>query len=141
MTDGTAITDAAVCCWSMPWNVKPDASYLVAGIPNSSFWASAPGDIEQVGCIYTAQGFEYDQTGVIWGHDPSWRPGVGWVGEKTVSNDGVVKRSEEQFRDLVKNTYRVLPTRGGDRWSEPVRGHRLLFRCARATGTGLRSDG
>jgi DUF2075 family protein len=34
------------------------------------------------------------------------------VGDKKQSFDTVVKRSKEQFLDLVKNTYRVLFTRG-----------------------------
>lgn len=36
----------------------------------------------------------------------------GWVGDKTESADQVVKRSKERFVDLVKNTYRVLLSRG-----------------------------
>jgi DUF2075 family protein len=40
-------------------------------------------------------------------------PNLGtWVGDKTKSQDSVVKRSKEQFVDLVKNKYRVLLTRG-----------------------------
>ncbi len=35
-----------------------------------------------------------------------------WVGIKENSYDTVVKRSGEQFVDLVKNTYRVLLSRG-----------------------------
>ena len=37
--------------------------------------------IEQVGCVYTAQGFEYDYAGVIFGRDLVWRPRKGWVGQ------------------------------------------------------------
>ena len=33
---------------------------LAAGIPKSDFWASAKEGIDQVGCVYTAQGFEFD---------------------------------------------------------------------------------
>lgn len=35
-----------------------------------------------------------------------------WVGTPAFSYDTVVKRSKGQFVDLVKNTYRVLLTRG-----------------------------
>lgn len=31
-------------------------------------------DLDQVGCIYTAQGLEYDDTGVIWWDDLCWDP-------------------------------------------------------------------
>ena len=67
----------------------------------------------QVGCIYTAQGFEFDYVGVIFGNDLvyDWDR-MTWVGKKENSHDGAVKRSKEQFVDLVKNTYRVLLSRG-----------------------------
>jgi len=35
-----------------------------------------------------------------------------WVGDRERSYDNPVKRSGERFTDLVKNTYRVLLTRG-----------------------------
>lgn len=35
-----------------------------------------------------------------------------WVGKRENSADSVVKRSKENFVDLVKNTYRVLLSRG-----------------------------
>jgi DUF2075 family protein len=43
---------------------------------------------------------------------PAGRHGFGWVGQKENSFDTAVKRSKEKFRSLVKNTYRVLLTRG-----------------------------
>jgi DUF2075 family protein len=69
--------------------------------------------LDQVGCIYTAQGFEFDYVGIIFGKDLiyDWSTNA-WVGDKKQSFDTVVKRSKEQFLDLVKNTYRVLFTRG-----------------------------
>ncbi len=39
-------------------NAKPDAGRLAAGIPSSNFWASDPRGVNQVGCVYAAQGFE-----------------------------------------------------------------------------------
>ena len=112
--DGTLVSDVVVGEWSMPWNAKPDAGRLAAGIPKSNFWAREPGGLEQVGCIYTAQGFEYDYAGVIWGRDLVYRSRQGWVGQPEFSKDSVVKRAAKQgnFLSLVKNTYRVLLTRG-----------------------------
>lgn len=40
------------------------------------------------------------------------RPGQGWVGQPQFSHDTVVKRAKADFDELVKNTYRVLLTRG-----------------------------
>ncbi|HTJ97989.1 MAG TPA: DUF2075 domain-containing protein, partial [Bordetella sp.] len=111
--DGTLVPDVQVDQWSMPWNAQPDSGRLAKNVPKSNFWASDAGGLEQVGCVYTAQGFEFDYVGIIFGRDLryDWDKNE-WVGDKTQSFDSVVKRSKEQFLDLVKNTYRVLFTRG-----------------------------
>ena len=101
--------------WSMRWNAKSDARKLGPGIPKSDFWASAKETIDQVGCVYTAQGFEFDYVGVIFGPDLVYRPmDRGWVGQRDQSHDRVVRSgvTEKQFTDFVKSTYRVLLTRG-----------------------------
>uniref|UniRef100_UPI00339D502E DUF2075 domain-containing protein n=1 Tax=Cupriavidus necator TaxID=106590 RepID=UPI00339D502E len=111
--DGTLVDDVQIGEWSMPWNASPDAGKLAAGIPKSNYWASDPAGIEQVGCIYTAQGFEFDYVGVIFGLDLRYdADSAEWVGDPTNSADATVKRSKAQFVELVKNTYRVLLTRG-----------------------------
>lgn len=111
--DGTLVPDVVVDTWQRPWNAKADAGRLGRGIPKSNFWASDPAGIEQVGCIYTAQGFEFDYIGVIFGKDLRYDPKSGtWVGDPSVSEDSIVKRAKGNFVDLVKNTYRVLLTRG-----------------------------
>ena len=72
-----------------------------------------PAGINQVGCIYTAQGFEFDYVGVIIGRDLRWDPSSEeWIGDPSESFDSIVKRSGDRFTDLVKRTYRVLLTRG-----------------------------
>jgi len=112
--DGSLVEDVKVGDWSMPWNAKPDAGRLGAGIPKSNYWATDARGVEQVGCVYTAQGFEYDFAGVIWGHDLIHRPREGWIGQSSFSHDSVVKRAgtADSFTNLVKHTYRVLLTRG-----------------------------
>lgn len=63
--------------------------------------------------MYTAQGFEFDYVGVIFGPDLVYRPeAADWQGDKTKSCDTVVKRSGDRFTQMVQNTYRVLLTRG-----------------------------
>ncbi|MBC8063568.1 MAG: DUF2075 domain-containing protein [Chlorobia bacterium] len=111
--DGSLVTDVVVGDWQMPWNAKPDSGSLAPGIPTSDFWASSPNGIHQVGCVYTAQGFEFDYAGVIIGRDLRYDLRNGeWIGDKTQSHDSIVKRSGDQFLDLIRNTYRVLLTRG-----------------------------
>jgi DUF2075 family protein len=61
--------------------------------------------------VYTAQGFEFDYVGVIFGRDLVYD--AGWRGNRKISQDSVVKKAaEEEFVNLVKQTYRVLLTRG-----------------------------
>jgi DUF2075 family protein len=112
--DGTLIPDVSIGDWQMPWNAKPDAGRLAQGIPKSNFWASEPSGIYQVGCVYTAQGFEFDYVGVIFGRDLRYDPASqDWVGDHRESRDGMVTRmGRANFTDYVKNTYRVLMTRG-----------------------------
>ena len=112
--DGTLVADVRIGDWERPWNARPDATRLAEGIPKSHFWASEPGGIDQVGCIYTAQGFEVDYAGVIFGDDLVYRPREGWIGRKDRSHDSGLKRGtgDEEFTQLVKNTYRVLLSRG-----------------------------
>jgi hypothetical protein len=96
--------------WKRPWNVQGDRS--VGGYPSKNLWATDPAGFTQVGCIYTAQGFEYDYSGVIFGPDLVWRDGV-WVADRKSSKDTVVARAPEyEFAHLIRNTYKVLLTRG-----------------------------
>ncbi len=69
-----------------------------------------------MGCVYTAQGFEFDYVGVIVGEDLRYdRRSGSWIGDKSNSYDRAVTRGAKTAGELVallKNTYRVLLTRG-----------------------------
>ena len=107
-TNGRLENDVAIGAWKRPWNLKPDKK--VAGIPSASRWASDPTGFNQVGCVYSAQGFEYDYAGVIIGPDLVWRGGS-WLSDPSKSYDNSIKKAKK-FEDLVKHIYRVLLTRG-----------------------------
>jgi len=109
--DGTLVDDVVIGNFQRPWNARSDAGHLSPEVPKESLWAYDPRGVHQVGCIYTAQGFEFDYIGVIFGPDLVYRSGQGWVGQPACSHDTVVKRSHERFVDLVKNVYRVLLSR------------------------------
>ena len=112
-SDGSLIDDVVIGNYKRPWNARPELKGLKKGIPPSDLWAYDPTGIEQVGCVYTAQGFEFDYAGVIWGSDLVYDPDKStWIGQPNQSKDTVVSRSRDHFIDLVKNTYRVLLTRG-----------------------------
>lgn len=87
----------------------------VGGAPPSALWATDPAGFGQVGCIYTAQGFEYDWNGVIFGPHLVWR-GDRWVATGSASKDPAFRStsrvSDEGFDRLVRNVYKVLMTRG-----------------------------
>jgi uncharacterized protein len=111
--DGTLVEDVVIGEYRRPWDAKPGYSKLAPGIPTASLWATDPNGINQIGCVYNIQGFELDYAGVIWGKDLVYDlDSQKWIGNKKESADNVVKRSKEKFVDLVKNTYRVLLSRG-----------------------------
>ena len=108
--DGTLPNDVKIGNWSKPWNVKGDRG--VGGYLSGELWAIDPRGFDQIGCVYTAQGFEYDWNAVIFGPDLVWRSGI-WVADRSGSKDPAMRGiAPEHFETLVKNTYKVLLTRG-----------------------------
>lgn len=108
--DGTLPNDVKIGDWARPWNVKGDRG--VGEYLSGELWAIDPKGFDQIGCVYTAQGFEYDWNAVIFGPDLVWRAGA-WVGDRSGSRDPAMRGiTPEHFETLVKNTYKVLLTRG-----------------------------
>ena len=111
--DGTLVEDVQIGSWSRPWNLKDERS--VGGAPPSALWATDPAGFGQVGCVYTAQGFEYDWNGVLIGPDLVWRQDR-WVAVRSANRDpdfrNTKKVSDQEFDALVRNVYKVLLSRG-----------------------------
>jgi uncharacterized protein len=76
--------DVVIGDWARPCNLRGDRA--VSGAPPAVLWATDPAGFGQVGCVYTAQGFEYDWSGVIIGPDLVWRGGR-WITDRTASKD------------------------------------------------------
>ncbi|WP_406478465.1 DUF2075 domain-containing protein [Streptomyces sp. NBC_01615] len=109
-SDGSLIDDVVIGEWRRPWNVKGERD--VRGAPRSSLWATEQAGIGQIGCIYTAQGFEYAWNGVILGRDLVWA-GDNWRTNPTACKDSSLRHaSPDQFERLTRNRYKVLLTRG-----------------------------
>lgn len=112
-TDGSLVPDVRIGSWSRPWNLKSDRA--VGGAPPSWLWAYDPAGFEQVGCIYTAQGFEYSWNGVIVGPDLVWRNDR-WVSRREFNKDPDFRSrktvDDATFDRLVRHVYKVLLTRG-----------------------------
>jgi len=108
--DGSLPKDVKIGDWEKPWNVKGDRG--VGDYLSGELWAIDPNGFDQIGCVYTAQGFEYDWNGVILGPDLVWRENK-WIGVPSGSKDPAMRGvSGAQFEELIKNTYKVLLTRG-----------------------------
>ena len=110
--DGTLISDVRIGDWARPWNVKGDRA--VGTAPPSALWATMDGGFDQVGCVYTAQGFEYDWSGVILGPDLVARHGRIITVREANKDPDFKKRSvtDLQYDRHIRNIYKVLLTRG-----------------------------
>jgi DUF2075 family protein len=122
-------------CWEWPTASKSDPSCPDVVIPDYAFarswnvndsgtWAIDEGAADQVGCIHTTQGLEFDYVGVIIGDDLRFEHGEVVTdiskrarSDKSVSGiKGLAKTEPERAarlaEDIIRNTYRVLMTRG-----------------------------
>jgi hypothetical protein len=119
--DGSLAADVVIGDWSRPWNEKSPEQFKKAGSPPRAdrhpyyLWATRPERFAEIGCIYSAQGFEFDYCGVILGNDLVWREGAGWLASRDASCDSVIARRklpQSELLSLLQQTYRVLLTRG-----------------------------
>ena len=113
LADGTLVDDVQIGEWSRPWNRKPkNIQYRPANHPYT-LWATTDEGLGQVGCVYSAQGFEFDRVGVIWGPDLVWRDSK-WVAQRNQTKDPGLRRAanDAELNRLMRNVYRVLLTRG-----------------------------
>jgi DUF2075 family protein len=119
VVNGDLVKDVHIGDFAMPWETSDKVPYarLTKKYPKWFEWAYKPLGIDQVGCIYTAQGFEFDYAGVIVGPDLKYNKTAGKViTDKTACKDPVLKRNVKEanmtFDDYVRNIYRVLMSRG-----------------------------
>ena len=111
--DGSLVDDVKIGGWHKPWNARAGRGKGAARIPESSLWATHPNGFEQIGCVYSAQGLEYDWAGVIFGRDLVWRSDR-WVADPQKSFDHKVKTKSAdgpQFELSIRNAYSVLLSR------------------------------
>jgi len=82
---------------------------------NTSTWAIDEDSFEQVGCIHTSQGLEFDYCGVIIGKDLIYRDG------KVITNVKARAKADQSLRGkvdpdrcdrIIRNTYKTLLSRG-----------------------------
>ena len=108
------------------WNVKNRRGDIDISLPggfqakwnleNDKIWAINPKSFEEVGCIHTAQGLEFDYVGVLIGKDLKYENGQVVTDKNAISRDdkssGIRSASDDVARKLILNTYKTLLTRG-----------------------------
>ncbi|MCQ9208030.1 MAG: DUF2075 domain-containing protein [Omnitrophica bacterium] len=99
--DGSLVKDVRIGDFKMPWEKKNEFWK----------WATDHSGMEQVGTVYTAQGFEFDYIGVIFGNDLVWRESEGWISMPDNSFDKQIKRKNPTLTAHLKHVYRVLMSR------------------------------
>lgn len=99
--------------FAMSWNLG-----------NSTTWAIDPESVNEIGCIHTSQGLEFDYVGVIIGDDLRYEDGKiitdytkrAKTDQSLKGINKIVKEDEEKAKkladDIIKNTYRTLLSRG-----------------------------
>ena len=99
--------------FAMSWNLG-----------NSQTWAIDAESVNEIGCIHTAQGLEFDYVGVIVGDDLRYEDGriVTDVKARAKTDQSVkginkllkkdASKAEKVVDEIIKNTYRTLMTRG-----------------------------
>ncbi len=123
-------------CWEWKSKNNPNGNVYDIIIPEYNFkmkwnfkntiWASNRNSVNQVGCIHTSQGIDFDYIGVIIGKDIRYEKGKIVVDYKERAKEdrqygsfkGIVKLKNENpskalkiEEEIIKNTYRTLLTR------------------------------
>lgn len=111
--NNTYIHDIEIGDFSMSWNLG-----------SSDTWAIDEDSVNEIGCIHTSQGLEFDYVGVIIGED------MQFDGEHIITDFNKRARTDQSLKgikkmykensiealkiadEIIKNTYRTLMTRG-----------------------------
>lgn len=111
-SDGTLVNDIRIgSSFSMPWENSTD-QYLGTGIPPWFLWAYDPLGATQVGTIYTVQGFEFKNIGIIWGKEFTYDPTTNdWKFNPDLLADYAHKDFSGDSLDLMKHIYYTFLTR------------------------------
>ena len=101
------------------WDVILEDNFKAKwNLENDKVWAINPDSFEEIGCIHTAQGLEFDYVGVFIGKDLTYNPATRLIEthKESISNDdnssGIRSAAPDKARQLILNTYKTLLTRG-----------------------------
>lgn len=111
--DDTNAHDIVIGDFEMSWNLEGGEAFAIS-----------PTSINEVGCIHTTQGLEFEYIGVIIGDDLRYEDGhIVTDYTKRAKSDQSIKglkkmaqsdpeRAQKLGDEIIKNTYRTLMTRG-----------------------------
>ncbi len=99
------------------WDVVIEDFHAKWNLEDDEIFAINENSFEQIGCIHTVQGMEFDYVGVIIGKDLVYRDGHVMTNRNAISKDDHTSKikncKDEVLADrLIRNTYKVLLTRG-----------------------------
>lgn len=107
--------DVKIGDYQRPWNLREP----IGGNPASNLWAYNEKGFGQIGCVYSAQGFEFDYIGVIIGNNivydlnsQNWKSNKNLHKGNTIPQNRLSVMADEKYQKIVKNIYRVLLSRG-----------------------------
>ena len=106
--------------------VMPEYNFGMSwNLGNSQTWAIDPTSVNEIGCIHTCQGLEFDYIGVIIGDDLRYEDGhivtdytkraktdSSLKGIKEIAKNEGQETANKVADSIIKNTYRTLMTRG-----------------------------
>ncbi|WP_210415250.1 DUF2075 domain-containing protein [Corynebacterium sp. sy039] len=116
---GSKTWDVVIGDWAMPWNYQVEFSYKEKVENRGRSWAEKKKTINEVGSIFTIQGFDLNYAGVIIGPSVKFRDGKVVFDRDASHNQNVTKKrtisdgSKVELHDeLLQNQLNVLLTRG-----------------------------
>ncbi len=106
--------------------VIPEYNFEMSwNLGNSQTWAIDPMSVNEIGCIHTCQGLEFDYVGVIIGDDIKYEDGhivtdytkraatdQSLKGINKIAKEEGIEEASKIADSIIKNTYRTLMTRG-----------------------------
>ena len=106
--------------------VIPEYNFEMSwNLGNSQTWAIDPMSVNEIGCIHTCQGLEFDYVGVIIGDDIRYENGQivtdytkraktdqSLKGINKIAKEEGIEEAKKVADSIIKNTYRTLMTRG-----------------------------
>ena len=106
--------------------VIPEYNFEMSwNLGNSQTWAIDPMSVNEIGCIHTCQGLEFDYIGVIIGDDMRYendhivtdytkraKTDQSLKGINKIANEHGQGKANRIADSIIKNTYRTLMTRG-----------------------------